>query len=92
MKIKVKLLKPFSDVAKTGQVDLDFTEGDINKALEELCKLHPDLKNEIFNEKDEIDFTVNIFINDMPMSALQNEDTKLSEGDELLLFMPVGGG
>jgi MoaD family protein len=92
MKIKVKLLKPFSDVAKTREVKLEFAEGNVNTALDELCKVHPDLKKEIFNEKGEVDFTVNIFINDMPMSALKNEETKLSEGDELLLFMPVGGG
>ncbi len=92
MKIKVKLLKPFSDVAKTSEVNLELSQGDVNVALEELCKVHPDLRKEIFNEKGEVDFTVNIFINDMPMSALQNEETKLSEGDELLLFMPVGGG
>ena len=92
MKIKVKLLKPFSDVAKTGEVNLEFSEGDVNVASEELCKVHPDLKKEIFDDNGEVDFTVNIFINDMPMSTLQNEDTKLSEGDELLLFMPVGGG
>lgn len=92
MKIKIKLLKPFSDVAGKGEVHLEFSEGDVNFALEELCKKYPDLRKEIFNEAGEIDYTVNIFINDLPISALQNEDTKLSEGDELLLFMPVGGG
>ncbi len=92
MKIKVKLLKPFSDVAGKGEVYLEFSEGDVNSALDELCKLIPNLKKEIYNESGEIDFTVNIFINDLPMSALQNEETELSEGDELLIFMPVGGG
>jgi MoaD family protein len=92
MKIKVKLLKPFCDVAGTGDVQLDFEKGDVNVALDALITLHPALKKEIFNEKNEVDYTVNIFINDMPMSTLQNEETQLSDGDELLIFMPVGGG
>jgi molybdopterin converting factor small subunit len=92
MKITVKLLKPFCDVAKTNEVLLDFESGDVNVALDALITLHPALKKELFNEKGEVDYTVNIFINDMPMSSHQNEETQLSDGDELLIFMPVGGG
>jgi adenylyltransferase/sulfurtransferase len=92
MKVKVKLLKPFSDVAGTGEVDLDFEEGDVNVALDVLCDRHPELKKELYNEEGGVDFTVNIFINDKPMSVLENENTRLSDGDELLIFMPVGGG
>ena len=92
MKLKVKLLKPFSDVAKTGLVELELKEADVNIALDALCKRHPKLRKELYNDKGEIDFTVSIFINDKPMSALKNEATKLSEGDELLIFMPIGGG
>ena len=51
MKIKVKLLKPFSDVAGKGEVYLEFSEGDVNSALDELCKLIPNLKKEIYNER-----------------------------------------
>lgn len=92
MKIKMKLLKPFCDVAGTGEVVLDFESGDVNIALDALINLHPALKKEIFNEKGEVDYTVNIFINDMPMSTLNNEATELKDKDELLIFMPVGGG
>jgi MoaD family protein len=92
MKIKVKLLKPFSDIAGKSEVELDF-EGDIvSRALDKLCELHPDLKKELFDDKEEISYSVNIFVNDKPITALKDVDTPLKDGDEILIFMPVGGG
>ena len=92
MKVKVKLLKPFSDVVGKGEVVLEFEEGDMNIALDALCDRFPELKKELYNEKGEVDFTVNIFINDKPMSALGDVKTRLFDGDKILIFMPVGGG
>ncbi len=92
MKVTVKLLKPFSDIAGKDTVTLEFEEGDVNIALNVLCSLHTELKKELYNKEGEVDFTVNIFINDKPMSALEDVNTRLSDGDELLIFMPVGGG
>ena len=92
MKIKVKLLKPFSDIAGCGEVDLDFPGESIQNAFDDLCKLHPDLRKELFDEKGDIDFNINIFINDKPMTASDDMSTRLSEGDVLLIFMPVAGG
>lgn len=92
MKIKVKLLKPFSDIAGKGMVDIEFEEENVEQALLELCRLYPDLKKELFNEQGEVLFSVNIFVNDKPISALEDVNTRLDEGDEILIFMPVGGG
>ncbi len=51
MKIKIKLLKPFSDIAGCGELDLDFQGDNIQNALDSLCKLHPGLSKELFDEK-----------------------------------------
>lgn len=92
MKIKVKLLKPFSDIAGKGEVDLELEEGDVNYALGRLCDVHPGLKKELFDDKGEVSYNVNIFVNDKPITALEDVDTALKNGDEILIFMPVGGG
>ncbi len=92
MKIKVKLLKPFSDIAGKGEVDLELEEGDVNQALGKLCDVHPGLKKELFDDKGEVSYSVNIFVNDKPIQALEDVDTILKNGDEILIFMPVGGG
>jgi len=92
MKIKVKLLKPFSDVAGRGEVDLEF-EGDVvSQALDKLCQLHIGLKKELYDDKGQVSYSVNIFVNDKPLSALEEENTKLKDGDEILIFMAVSGG
>lgn len=92
MKIKVKLLKPFSDIAGKGEVDLEFEGDSTSQALDMLCQLYPDLRKELFDEKGEVSYSVNIFVNDKPISALEDVDTPLKDGDEILIFMPVGGG
>ena len=92
MKVRIKLLKPFSDIAGRGEVELEL-EGDIViQALDRLCKLHPGLRKELFDEKGEISYSVNIFVNDKPLSASEEVSTLLKEGDEILIFMPVSGG
>ena len=92
MKIKVKLLKPFSDIAGSGEFDLEFKGEAVSHALEKLCKLHPKLREELFDEDGNISYSVNIFANDKPLSALEEEKTSLKDGDQILIFMPVSGG
>lgn len=92
MKIKVKLLKPYSDIAGKGVVELDIQGKDVAFALKELCLQFPKLKGELFEESGEVTYSVNIFVNDKPLSANEEASTQLSEGDEILIFMPVGGG
>jgi MoaD family protein len=92
MKIKVKLLKPFSDIAGKGEVEIEPKGETVNDVLNGLCGLYPGLKKEIFEESGEVTYSVNIFVNDKPMSALEDVNTLLKDKDEILIFMPVGGG
>jgi MoaD family protein len=92
MKVTVKLLKPFSDIAGKDEISLDFEGELVSQALENLCQLHPKLKNELYDAKGEISYSVNIFLNDRPLGAAEEEKTTLSDGDKILIFMPVSGG
>jgi molybdopterin synthase sulfur carrier subunit len=92
MKIKIKLLKPFSDIAGKGEVEIEPKGETVSDVLNDLCELYPELKKEIFEESGEVTYSVNIFVNDKPMSALEDESTRLKDKDEILIFMPVGGG
>jgi adenylyltransferase/sulfurtransferase len=92
MKIKIKLLKPFSDIAGKGDVDLEIQGKNVAVALNELCQQFPKLKKELFEENGEVTYSVNIFVNDRPLKADEEASTELAEGDEILIFMPVGGG
>lgn len=92
MKVTVKLLKPFSDIAGKDEVNLDFEGELVSQAIETLCQLHPKLKKELYNDKGEISYSVNIFLNDKPLGAYEEEKPHLKDGDEILIFMPVSGG
>lgn len=92
MKIKVKLLKPFSDIVGKGEVELDLEGEILIHALNKLCEIYPDLKKEIFDDNGEITYSVNIFLNDSPITALQDVNSPIKDKDEILIFMPVGGG
>ena len=91
MKVKIKLLKPFSDIAGRGELDLEFSGGSAGQAMEKICESYPDLRKELFEEDGKISYSVNIFVNDTPLVGEQ-EDTSLKEGDEILIFLAVSGG
>lgn len=92
MKLKIKLLKPFSTVIGKGELDFDFKGIILEDFLKELVLKYPKLKNELFNKNSELTEYLCIFVNDKPMSALKGLNTKLKDGDEILFFMPISGG
>lgn len=91
MKVKIKLLKPFSDIAGKGELDLEFAGGSAIQALDKICESYPDLKTELFEDDGKISYSINIFVNDMPLMGEQ-EDAPLKDGDEILIFLAVSGG
>ena len=64
----------------------------VSQALDKLCQLHIGLKKELYDDKGQVSYSVNIFVNDKPLSALEGENTRLKDGDEILIFMAVSGG
>ena len=91
MKVRIKLLKPFSDIAGKGELDLEFPGGSAIQALNKICESYPDLRNELFEDDGKISYSINIFVNDKPLVGDQ-EDAPLNDGDELLIFLAVSGG
>ncbi len=92
MKIKIKLLRPFSDVVGRKEFYLDFKGQNISDLIKTLVKKYPKLENEFYKETKELSEFVCIFVNDKPITALDGLDTILKDGNELLFFMPVSGG
>jgi MoaD family protein len=92
MKLKLNLLKPFSDIVGKKQLGYDFNGKTINELFKELVEKYPKLKTEIYTEKNEVTDYISIFVNDKPLSVLNGLETKLKNGDELLVFVPISGG
>jgi molybdopterin synthase sulfur carrier subunit len=92
MKLKLNLLKPFSDIVGTKELEYDFDGKTLKDLFKSLVEKYPKMKNELFNEKDEVTDYISIFINDKPLSVLNGVATELKNGDELLFFVPISGG
>jgi len=92
MNLKLKLLRPFSEIVGKSEIEIDFNEKTINDLLKYLIKKYPKFEKEFFKDNNELTEYICIFINDKPLSALNGLDTFLKDGDEVLFFMPISGG
>ena len=92
MKVKIKLLRPFSEAVGKSDLEINFNETTLNDLLKLLVIKYPNLKKEVFKDNYELTEYICIFVNDKPISALNGLDTNLKNGDNLLFFIPVSGG
>ena len=92
MKLKIKLLKPFSDAVGKSELELDFDGATLEDMLKVLVNRYPRLKKEFYTKTDELTDYMCMFVNDKPISALNGINTEHKNGDELLFFIPVSGG
>ncbi len=89
MRITLKLLKPLKDLIGKDSLSVEMEEGTVASLLEKLSKDYPELGKELFDEKGELDYRVNVIHNDKPLVEF---DVEMSEGDSVTLFIPISGG
>ena len=92
MKLKLNLLKPFSDAVGKKQLTLEFNGKTLEELLLHLVEKYPKMRDELITENNKLTDYVSIFVNDKPLSVLDGDKTKLKDGDELLIFVPISGG
>ena len=92
MKIILKLLRPFSEIVGKKEIEIEFNGETLDNLLRDLIEKFPKLKKELFTNNNELTEYICIFINDKPASALNNLETEIKEGDEILFFIPISGG
>ena len=92
MKIRLNLLKPFSDAVGTKELDIDYPGGDIIALCAFLVEKYPRLKEELYNKDGSITNYLSIFLNDKPVITDDGMRTELKDGDELLFLAPISGG
>jgi MoaD family protein len=92
MKLKLKFLKPFSDVIGKSELKEEYDVNYLEDLLKVIIDKYPKLKKEFFTNDDKLTDYICIFVNDKPISALNGLMTKLNTDDELLFFIPISGG
>ena len=92
MKLKIKLLRPFSEAVGKSELEINFDDNTLNDFIKFLVNKYPKLEKEFFKNNYELTEYICIFVNDKPISAINGTNTILKDGDEILFFIPVSGG
>lgn len=92
MKLKIKLLRPFSNAVGKSELELDFDGMTLENLLKVLIDKYPKLKKEFYTKTNELTEYMCVFVNDKPISALNGINTELKNDDEILFFIPISGG
>ena len=91
MPVKVRFLSPFKEAV--GEDEISFRplsrKLDVEGLMMELCSKYPKLRSLVFNEDEEVDYSVNAILNGVPLSDIKKN---IKDGDELTLFIPLSGG
>ena len=66
--------------------------GTVGEALDELVRLHPPIRESIFDDSDHLVSFVGIFVGGQNIRDLDNESTQLRDSDEILLVPAIAGG
>ncbi len=92
MKLIIELTKPFSDAVGKKEVAMDFEGSTFGELLSALAEQYPKLKKEFYEEDGEVTDYMVAFVNDKPVSCLDGMNTRLNDGDRVILFFPISGG
>ncbi len=65
----------------------------VRQLVGEIVTLYPALRQEMLDQSGNLQSHIHIFINGRDITHLENQiDTRLSPGDVISIFPPVGGG
>ncbi len=92
MGITVKFMSALKEVTGTSSVVLDTSFNTFEKVMEELLRLYPKLKDEIFYPDGTIDYIYHISLNGRRLSWPEDKKTKVKNSDQLLFMVYMAGG
>lgn len=75
-----------------GQARLEVAGATVREVLGVLAGRYPKLRDRLFNERDELNRFVNVFLNDEDVRFLQHLDTPVKDGDGVTLVPAIAGG
>ena len=90
MPIKVRIPTPLQKL--TGQGEVQVQPGTIKDMIAELEKNFPGMKDRICDETGKVRRFVNVYLNEEDIRFLNQEETKMKEGDEISIVPAIAGG
>jgi molybdopterin converting factor small subunit len=75
-----------------GQTEVEVASGSVAEALRELVQRFPALGPHLFGEAGHIRPYLNLFVNDQDVRNLNGPETRLNDGDRLMILPSIAGG
>jgi adenylyltransferase/sulfurtransferase len=89
----VKVLIPTPLRQYTGKkASVEVSASTVGEMLNELTRLFPDLRKQLFGEDGKLRRFVNVYVNDEDIRYLENENTSVRESDTVSIVPSVAGG
>jgi len=93
MKVRLSLYFPFREEIPENPVELDLPEGAVvSQAVEALVSRYPSLRPRFFDAQGQIHRHISALVNGVSIQFRRGWSTPLSDGAEVVLLPPVGGG
>ena len=91
MAVRVRIPTSMQQITK-GEIEVEASANNIKELVENLDKQYTGIKERIYGEGGQIYKFINIYVNKENIRVLQQDDTPLSEGDEVDIVVAVPGG
>lgn len=91
MTVKVLIPTPLQKFT-SGEASVECEAGNINALVDSLESNFPGIKARLCDEGGKLRRFLNFYVNEEDIRFLENQDTELSDGDEISIVPAVAGG
>ena len=88
---KVRIPTPLRKLTNNEEL-IEVDGGTISEAIAELQTRDPGIKDRLLDDTGAVRRFVNVYVNEEDIRFLQNQETKLRDGDEISIIPAIAGG
>ena len=88
---KVRIPTPLRKLTNNEEL-IEVDGGTISEAIAELQTRYPGIKDRLLDDTEAVRRFVNVYVNEEDIRFLQNQETKLRDGDEISIIPAIAGG
>lgn len=91
MSIKVRIPTPLQKLTQ-GKAEVEVEAKDIRGLIDDLDKDFPGIKERLCDDKGKVRRFINVYVNEEDVRFLQQDNTQLTDGDEVSIIPAIAGG
>jgi len=88
---KIRIPTPLRKLTNNEEV-VEVSAGTIGDAISELQTRYPGIKERLIDDSGTVRRFVNVYVNEEDIRFLDNQQTKLKDGDEISIIPAIAGG